>query len=379
MECDRRRNLPFSGLSLTGSLRHNEVSLGLMVNTKRQANRRLELIREPKSAGVFVTSDAVAMARRWPDCGIYNGHCEDLLAALPEEPLFDLVVTSPPYNIGKPYEQKVELKEYREKQRGVIVELAKRLKPTGSLCWQVGNYIVSSSNNRGSVYPLDYLFHPIFEELGLILRNRIVWRFGHGLHCKHRFSGRYEVILWYTNATEYFFDLDAVRVKPKYPGKRHYKGPKLGELSSNPNGKNPEDVWEEPCDNMQENWESNWDGFWDIPNVKSNHIEKQAHPCQFPVGLVERLVKALCPVGGLVFDPYAGVASAGIAAIANKRKFLGAELAPEYVRVGRELLGNAIAGKAKYRPHDKPIYDHTKSPLSKVPSELPPLFKVEKD
>jgi adenine-specific DNA-methyltransferase len=352
-----------------------------MANAKRQAAGRFEVLRRPKTrgGGVVVTSDANVFSRQRLDYALYNGRCEDLLATLPENPLFDRVVTSPPYNIGKPYEQKVELQEYRKTQKAVIVEIVKRLKPTGSLCWQVGNYVVSSSNNRGSIYPLDHLFHPLFDELGLVLRNRIVWRFGHGLHCKHRFSGRYEVILWYTHPSEYYFDLDAVRVRPKYPGKRHYKGPKIGKLSSNPNGKNPDDVWEEQCDRMAEGWENPWEGFWDIPNVKSNHVEKHAHPCQFPVGLVERLVKALCPVGGLVFDPYAGVASAGVAAAANKRRFWGAELAPEYARIGQQWINDAIAGKAKYRPHDKPIYDHTQSPLSRLPLEVTSLFKLEKD
>lgn len=340
--------------------------------SERQAGRH-------KNNPVLVTSDATAFAGQKPDCGLFQGRCEDLLAALPEKPIFDLVVTSPPYNIGKPYEQTVELEEYKATQKSVIGALVKRLKPTASLCWQVGNYVLSSKNNRGSIYPLDFLFHPMFEEFGLVLRNRIVWRFGHGLHCKHRFSGRYEVILWYTKPNEYHFDLDAVRVRPKYPGKRHYKGPNVGKLSSNPHGKNPDDIWEEPCDRMQAGWENLWDGFWDIPNVKSNHIEKRSHPCQFPVGLVERLVKALTPTGGLVFDPYAGAASAGVAAIMNKRKFWGSEMVSEYVRVGREWLTDAVNGKAKYRPHDQPIYDHTQSPLSRVPEEAVSLFKFEQE
>lgn len=345
----------------------------------KQNRAQLEIVRQKKAGLVLVTADAQHFRNQHPDYGLFQGRCEELLAALPEKPLFDLIVSSPPYNIGKPYEQKVELQQYKATQKIVITELCKRLKPTGSLCWQVGNYVVSSKNNRGSIYPLDYLFHPIFEELGLVLRNRIVWRFGHGLHCKHRFSGRYEVILWYTKQSEYHFDLDSVRVKPKYPGKRHYKGPKVGKVSSNPNGKNPEDVWEENCSNMEGGWENLWDGFWDIPNVKSNHVEKQSHPCQFPVGLVERLVKALCPVNGLVFDPYAGVASAGVAAAMNQRKFWGAELVAEYVKIGRSWVTDAINGKAKYRPHDQPIYDHKQSPLSKVPEEAASLFKFDPD
>lgn len=291
---------------------------------------------------------------------VFQGDCEQFLRQLPEKPLFDLVITSPPYNIGKPYEQITELETYKTKQRQIIREITKRLKVNGNICWQVGNYVVPTKGNRGGIFPLDFLFHPLFQEQGFVLRNRIIWHFGHGLHCKHRFSGRYEVVLWYTRDNEYYFDLDSVRVASKYPGKKHYKGPNAGKISSNPLGKNPEDVWDVEL--------SQWDDFvWNIPNVKSNHVEKQDHPCQFPVGLVERFILALSPSNGLVFDPFSGVASTGVAAAIHKRRFWGCELIPEYVRIGRKRVEEALNGTAKYRPHDTPIYDHTKSPLSRLP------------
>ncbi|HUP78876.1 MAG TPA: DNA methyltransferase, partial [Pirellula sp.] len=121
-----------------------------------------------KSKGLFGTADVPvftlgsSLLAANPDYAIFRGSCSDLITALPTKPLFDLVVTSPPYNIGKPYEQVVELRQYRGEQQKIIEQIVKRLKTTGSICWQVGNYIVNSSNNRGSVYPLDYLFHPIF-------------------------------------------------------------------------------------------------------------------------------------------------------------------------------------------------------------------------
>ncbi|MBQ7592778.1 MAG: hypothetical protein IJU48_00315 [Synergistaceae bacterium] len=71
------------------------------------------------------------------------------------------------------------------------------------------------------------------------LRNRIIWHFGHGLHCSKRFSGRYENILWFTKSDDYTFNLDDVRIPSKYPGKKYFKGAKKGELSGNPKGKNP--------------------------------------------------------------------------------------------------------------------------------------------
>lgn len=277
------------------------------------------------------------------DAALWLGDAEAFLKALPTEPLFDLVITSPPYNLGKEYEKRNSLQLYLDWQKRIIDEIVPRLKLTGSLCWQVGNYV-----DNGQILPLDIEFAPIFREHDLKMRNRIIWHFGHGLHTKHRFSGRYEVVLWYTKTDEYTFNLDAVRVPSKYPGKKYFKGPKVGQFSGNPLGKNPEDVWS-------------------IPNVKSNHVEKTSHPCQFPVGLIERLVLALTKPGELVFDPFAGVASAGVAALVHKRKFLGAEIHEGYVQEGMLRLKAALNGDIAYRSHKKPLYDHTQSNLSKVP------------
>jgi len=278
-----------------------------------------------------------------PDHAIWNGDVEAFLKSLPQKPTFDLIVSSPPYNIGKSYESKKALEKYLEWQERIIDLMVPLLKDTGSLCWQVGNFV-----DNGVIAPLDIEFAPIFKKHGLQLRNRIVWHFGHGLHTKRRFSGRYETIMWYTKTDDYVFDLDPVRVPAKYPGKKHFKGPKAGKLSGNPLGKNPEDVWS-------------------IPNVKSNHVEKTDHPCQFPVGLIERLVLSMSKAGDLVFDPFAGVASAGVAATIHGRRFVGCELDTSYAKTGMGRLQDALDGTAKYRPHDKPIYDHTTSPLSKAP------------
>lgn len=274
------------------------------------------------------------------DYAVWQGDAEILLTALPEKPVFDLVVSSPPYNIGKSYEKKGALEDYLKWQERILDLIIPRLKDTGSICWQVGNFV-----DNGMIVPLDIEMAYIFKKHGLKLRNRIIWHFGHGLHNKRRFSGRYEVVMWYSKTDDYQFDLDPVRIPAKYPGKRHFKGPKKGELSGNPLGKNPEDVWS-------------------IPNVKANHVEKTDHPCQFPVGLIERLVLSMTKPGQLVFDPFAGVGSSGVAAALHERHFLGCELIANYARQAKERIDEALAGTARYRPHDKELYDHTKSKLS---------------
>lgn len=278
---------------------------------------------------------------------LWHGDVEVFLQKLQPDAYFDLIVTSPPYNLGKEYEVPGEFETYLRWQERVIDLLVPRLKDGGSICWQVGNYV---ENNV--ISPLDIEFAPIFKKHKLQLRNRIVWQFGHGLHSSRRFSGRYEVVLWYTKTSrekdQYTFNLDSVRIDAKYPGKKSFRGPKAGQPSGNPLGKNPEDVW-------------------DIPNVKSNHVEKTNHPCQFPVGLIERLVLALTNPNDLVFDPYAGVASAGVAAAIHGRRFWGCEVVENYLALGLERIQSALDGTLLYRPHNKPIYDHRKSPLSKKP------------
>jgi adenine-specific DNA-methyltransferase len=254
-------------------------------------------------------------------------------------PLFDLVVTSPPYRMGKAYEKGQKFRRYLEQQRTIITACVARLKSTGSICWQVGSHITGAGKSS-AVIPLDVILHPIFEELGLKLRSRIIWHFGHGLHASHRFSGRYETILWYSKSNNYTFNLDAVRVPQKYPGKRYYRrGEKYGQYSGNPLGKNPSDVW------------------GDIPNVKGKHPEKTQHPCQFPVALAERLILALTRADGLVFDPFAGVASTGVAAIRTKRRFWGCELKRQYVMTGLSRLKRALDGSVAVRPLDKPVFN----------------------
>jgi len=150
---------------------------------------------------------------------------------------FQLIVTSPPYNLGKEYERRLDLQEYVREQENVIKACERALKTGGSICWQVGNFV-----DDGEIVPLDSLLYPVFKSLGLRLRNRIVWHFEHGLHCSRRFSGRYETILWFTKGIDYTFHLDPVRVPQKYPGKKYFKGPNAGEFSCNPLGKNPGDV-----------------------------------------------------------------------------------------------------------------------------------------
>jgi len=279
--------------------------------------------RNQRIADVFNLSESIV---------VYPGDCLDLLKSIPDESL-QLVVTSPPYNIGKEYEKKLHLDVYLQQQAQVITECVRALSPKGSICWQVGNYV-----DKGAIIPLDTALFPIFSGLGLRMRNRIIWHFEHGLHCSRRFSGRYETVIWFTKSNDYIFNLDPVRIPQKYPGKKYFKGPKAGQYSCNPLGKNPGDLWV-------------------IPNVKSNHVEKTEHPCQFPVELIERLVLSLANEGDWVLDPFLGTGTSIIAAVRHGRRGVGAEIVRKYIELAKERIRKEIDGALLTRPMGKPVYD----------------------
>jgi adenine-specific DNA-methyltransferase len=283
------------------------------------------------------------------DFVLFNGDVIELLPQIPDG-LIKLIVTSPPYNIGKSYETNLDLETYINQQKQIIEECYRVLHPQGSICWQVGNYVKNSE-----IIPLDILLYPIFADLNLHLRNRIVWHFGHGLHAKKRFSGRYETVLWFTKTDQYTFNLDAVRIPQKYPNKRYFKGPNKGQKSGNPLGKNPSDIWE-------------------IPNVKANHVEKTDHPCQFPVELIERLVLSMTNDGDWVFDPFLGSGTTAIASLMHNRKAIGAEIMEEYIQITKDRIIDAEKGTLRIRPMEREVYD----PNGNGKNIPPKTIKLEK-
>lgn len=275
-----------------------------------------------------------------------------LLKKVPTDSV-DLIITSPPYCIGKAYEDPHDdIETFKKQHEGIFDDLYRVLKPGGSICWQVGYHV-----SDRCVVPLDYIVYDIFVnrsvqlEYPLILRNRIIWTFGHGLNSTTRFSGRHETILWFTKGEQRMFRLDDIRVPQKYPGKKAYKGPNKGNFSGNPQGKNPSDVW-------------------DIPNVKANHVEKTGHPCQFPVAIPRRLICALTAPDGLIFDPFMGSGTTGVAAYVEGRRFVGAEILKRYYDIAVERLEDTVNGKVKIR-EDKPVAEPNKnSAVAKLPDEF---------
>lgn len=283
---------------------------------------------------------------------LYRGDCIKLLKELPDESV-DISITSPPYCMGKAYENPHDdIETFKNQHITIFPDLYRVMKPGGSICWQIGYHISNSC-----VIPLDYIIYELFTSLSsmleypFVLRNRIIWTFGHGLNSTSRFSGRHEMILWFTKGKQDFFNLDAIRVPQKYPGKRSYKGPNKGQFSGNPLGKNPSDVWE-------------------IPNVKAKHIEKTIHPCQFPVVIPQRLIRALTLPGALVLDPFMGSGTTGVSAIREGRCFVGAEMHSEYYDVAVSRVKDALNGTERVREDIPTLEPNKNAAVAKLPDEF---------
>ena len=283
---------------------------------------------------------------------LINDDCFSALKELGRESV-DLIVTSPPYCMKKAYESpEDDVATFRQCHEEIFNDIYRVLKVGGSVCWQIGYHV-----SEACVVPLDFIVYDTFirkskkRKIPLVLRNRIIWTFGHGLNSTRRFSGRHETILWFTKGESETFNLDAIRVPQKYPGKRAYKGEHKGELTGNPLGKNPSDVW-------------------DIPNVKANHVEKTEHPCQFPVAIPTRLILALTRPEAVVLDHFMGSGSTGVAAVLENRSFVGIEKDPGYFRIAQKRLDDAEKGTVKVRP-DVPVKAVDKRmSVAKLPKEF---------
>lgn len=260
---------------------------------------------EVSSIGQIVTDEGIDPNH------IYYGDTLDLLRSLPDESV-DMVITSPPYNLGKSARSPTSFDEYLDFQEQVIDECIRVLKEGGSIFWQVAVY-----TKDGQHFPLDVKVFPMFEERGMKPRNRIIWTKGHGYNAKKRFSCRHETMLWFTKGDDYKFDVDPVRVPQKWPNKKSYSGDNKGEVTSHPDGKNPGDVWD------------------DITHIKWNNPEQTIHSAQFPEELARRAILPTTDEDDLILDPFIGTGTVARVAKDYDRQFIGAEIGERIWKVAK--------------------------------------------
>lgn len=244
---------------------------------------------------------------------LFNQDCIEAMSKLPEG-LIDLTVTSPPYNIGKAYEKPMPMNDYLDWSGEWIQQVHRITKPAGAFWLNLGYAPLSG---RAKALPLPYL---LWDRIPFFLIQELVWNYGAGVASKHSLSPRNEKFLWYVKDSEnYTFNLDPIRDPDvKYPNQK-----KNGKLRCNTAGKNPSDVWQ-------------------IAKVtsgsKRSSSERAPHPAQFPLDLVDRLVKGFCNPGDLILDPFLGSGTTAESAIRNGRIAIGFEIDRTYCEYVAERL-----------------------------------------
>lgn len=240
------------------------------------------------------------------NCRLLVGDSLKLIKKMPHESV-NLIFTDPPYNIGIKYDSYDDNKSDREYISWCekwLKECCRLLKQTGSIYVVIGDEYVAEINL-------------ILKKLGLYFRNWIIWHYGFGQNQRKKFSRAHAHILYYTkNKKNFTFNTDEIRI----PSIRQ----KMNDKRANPKGKVPDDVWK-------------------ISRVAGTFKERvKGFPCQMPLKVVERAIKASSNKGDLIFDPFMGSGTTGVAAKKLSRNFLGIDISKKYCKIATSRLKSIL-------------------------------------
>jgi site-specific DNA-methyltransferase (adenine-specific) len=251
---------------------------------------------------------------------ILTGDCLRVLAELPEASV-DLAFADPPFNIGYEYDvyddrkAKADYLAWTEKWLRAVRRV---LKPTGSFYVAIGDEYAAETKVR-------------LDEMGLTLRNWIVWHYTFGVHCTKKFSRSHAHIFYYVvDPKRFTFHADAVRV----PSARQTT---YADKRANPRGRLPDDTWVLRPQEDARLFPSDSD-TWYVSRVCGTFRERKGHPCQMPEAVLERIVRASSNPGDLVLDPFSGSGTTLAVARRLGRHYLGIELSEQYAEQTRRRL-----------------------------------------
>ena len=223
----------------------------------------------------------------------------------------DLVVADPPYCLGKDYGNDSDLMnpdEFLEWSKAWITAVAPKIKDTGSI------YIFTTWRFSPEIFS--------FAKTRLTMVNEIIWdrKVPSMGGTTRRFSSVHDTIGFFAKSKNYFFDLDAVRIPYDQETKKArtrsiFVGKKWLEM-----GYNPKDVWS-------------------VSRLHRLHHERENHPTQKPLEIIERMVKSSCPEMGVVLDPFAGSGTTIEACLKHNRQCVAFEINPDYCSLIRERIG----------------------------------------
>lgn len=254
------------------------------------------------------------------NCLIYNLDCLEAMTILPDQSI-NLTVTSPPYNIGKEYENLLPLDDYINWCKKWITEVYRLTLYDGAFWLNLG-YL--SIKNRAKAIPISYL---LWDKIPFYLIQEIVWNYGAGVAGSKFFSPRNEKFLWYVkNPEAYTFNLDDIRdPNVKYPNQK-----KNGKIKVNPLGKNPTDVWEFPKVTSGQNRSSK---------------ERTPHPAQFPSAVIQRIITASSHENEIVLDPFLGSGTTAMVALDLNRLVIGFEVRQDYCDIAANRIETFLQDK----------------------------------
>jgi len=221
-----------------------------------------------------------------------------------------LMVTSPPYNVGKDYDADLSLEEYLGLLKRVLGETYRVLEPGGRVAVNVANL------GRRPYLALNHRVASLLEDLGFLLRGEIVWQKAQGAGGSCAWGS------WCSARNPTLRDVHEYVV---VASKGSFRRLRLGEDTIS----------------RQEFLEATV-SVWNIAPASARRI---GHPAPFPVELPRRLIELYTFRGDLVLDPFMGSGSTAVAAVESGRHFVGYETEPAYVEIARARLA-AAQGKA---------------------------------
>ncbi|MHC4124515.1 MAG: DNA-methyltransferase [Planctomycetota bacterium] len=251
---------------------------------------------------------------------IICGDCIEILKNI-DKPFADLIFADPPFNIGYKYDKyydKVKSKNYIAWTKEWIQACRKVLKPDGSFYIAIGD---------------DYAANVkiIADEVGLFMRNWIIWHYTFGQQTKNKFALSHTHIFYFVKDRKNFtFNDYAVRV----PSDRQLI---YNDKRANPAGKMPDDVW------MQ------------FPRVCGTFKERARwHPCQMPENLLKKIIAVSSDPGDCVLDPFSGSGTTPAAAYQLGRNYMGIDISRDYVENASKRLD-----KLKRQSRKIKVFDYT--------------------
>jgi len=272
---------------------------------------------------------------------IICGDCIEVLGEV-SEPFADLIFADPPFNIGYKYDKycdELASDKYVAWTRHWMTACKKVLKSTGSF------YIAIGDDYAANV-------RIIAAEIGLVMRNWIIWHYTFGQQTKNKFARAHTHILYFANDEKNFtFNDDIVRIISD-------RQKIYADSRANPAGKMPDDVWDE------------------YPRLCGTFYERTSFPCQMPESLLARIIRASSNKGDWVLDPFCGSGTTVVVAQKLKRRFTGIEISREYVHGALDRLkqseGLPVEGEGKREWSDhldaelKWLYHENKIPCERL-------------